>query len=615
MCGICGIISLNNDLVKEGQIRNMMQVQKHRGPDDEGIFIKNNVGLGFVRLSIIDLSSAGHQPMFSDDGMYVVVFNGEIFNYIELREELKQKGYLFKTDTDTEVIINSYKEWGEKCLHKFNGMWAFAIYNIKDEKLFIARDRYGIKPFYYYCNDEIFTFASEIPPLQSVLQQRLEANYQVIFDYLVFNRTDQTHETFFKNIFKLQHGHCMTIDLKESVVVSKPHKWYDLVCEVKKRTGFFTVDEFKALFNDSINIRLRSDVPIGACLSGGLDSSAIVSTLINRFGIKDLSTFSVVFNEGQFGCETAFIKFYEGELQNMHYSFPTHKSLLMDLDRFVEIHAEPVPSTSPYAQYKVMELACRNVLVTLDGQGADEILAGYHYFFGFYFKGLLMNLRLARLTKEMYKYLRIHKSCYGFKTFIYFLLPKLLRTKIKIGDKSYLNRDFVQKYSKSNSIAGSLYGSSSLDESLFDHFEYKLEHLLKWEDRNSMAFSLEARVPFLDHRLVEATLSASGGDLIIEGMTKVPLRESMKGLMPEKIRMRVDKIGFETPEDEWFRDNQWQTFIYEILNSEKFADRNIINVEKAKYLYSKHLNKDINLSQEIWKWVHLELWFRKFIDQ
>lgn len=615
MCGISGIINLSQSPVEVQLIRKMMLQMKHRGPDDEGVFLDKNIGLGFVRLSIIDLSPAGHQPMKSSDERFTIVFNGEIFNYVELRDELKQKGHVFNTDTDTEVLINAYKEWGEACQHKFNGMWAFAIYDKVASTLFISRDRYGIKPFYYYRNDNLFAFASEIPSLLQAIPQKAEANNQAIFDYLIFNRTDQTHETFFKDVYKLQHGCSFTINLKNGTTVSEPKQWYNLKSEIdKQKKNRLTTDEFKILFDDAIKIRLRSDVPVGVCLSGGLDSSAIVSTLIKSFDKKDLKTFSAVYEKGQFGDETEFIKIYEQWLQNMFYTTPTKSTLLADIQNFIRVHAEPIPSTSPYAQYKVMELAQGNVVVTLDGQGADEMLAGYHYFFGFYFKDLLRHFRWGRLMKEMVQYLKIHKSLFGIKTFGYFLLPTSLRTKVRVGEKAYLNQDFIKKYSQTNSIAGNLYASNSLNEALINHFEYKLEHLLKWEDRNSMAFSLEARVPFLDHRLVEATLSADGRDIIVSGMTKAPLREAMKGTLPEKIRLRTDKIGFGTPQDEWFRSPEFQSLVTDILSSESFKSRNIIEPHEAKRLYQQHLNKEINIAKEIWKWIHLELWFREFID-
>lgn len=615
MCGISGIINLKGKEVSPSDIQSMMSAMKHRGPDDEGVFVHQNLGLGFVRLSIIDLSPAGHQPMKSTDERFTIVFNGEIFNYVELREELKLKGYVFKTDTDTEVLINSFKEWGEDCQHKFNGMWAFALFDKQENTLFISRDRYGIKPFYYFQNEDIFAFASEIPSLLKVLPEKPEANNQAIFDYLVFNRTDQSHETFFKEIYKLQHGHSMSINLKDKIEISKPKQWYNLKTEIDKRKGNrLTLGEFKKLFSDAIKMRLRSDVPVGVCLSGGLDSSAIVSTLIKEFGKTDLNTFSAVYEKGQFGDETAFIKLYECELKHMFYTTPTKDSLLQDIKKFVAIHAEPIPGTSPYAQYKVMELAQGKVVVTLDGQGADEMLAGYHYFFGFYFKDLFRHFRLARLLKEMFKYLQIHKSLFGIKTFAYFLLPSTLRTKARVGEKAYLNKDFVNKYSKTNAIASNLYAANSLNEALINHFEYKLEHLLKWEDRNSMAFSLEARVPFLDHRLVEASLSADSRDIIVNGMTKAPLREAMKGILPDKIRLRTDKMGFGTPQDEWFRGTDFQILVNDILSSDSFKYRNIIEVEIAENMYQKHMKGEINIAKEIWKWVHLELWFRTYID-
>lgn len=494
-------------------------------------------------------------------------------------------------------------------------MWAFAIFNIENRTLFISRDRYGIKPFYYFQNEDIFAFASEIPSLLKILPGKPEANYRAIFDYLVFNRTDQNEETFFKGIFKLQHGHSMLIQINEKVEISKPIRWYSLKAEIDRNfNNRLTIEEFKDLFIDSVRIRLRSDVPVGVCLSGGLDSSAIVSTLIKEFERKDLNTFSAVYGKGAYGDETEFIKLFEAELKNMYYTTPSKDSLIKDLMSFIKVHAEPIPSTSPYAQYKVMELAQKHVVVTLDGQGADEMLAGYHYFFGFFYKDLLRNLQLIKLIKEILYYLKIHKSFFGLKTFIYFLLPTALRTKARVVEKAYLNKYFVHKYGNSNSIAGNLYSSNSLNEALINHFEYKLEHLLKWEDRNSMAFSLEARVPFLDHRLVEATLSADGRDIIVNGMTKAPLREAMRGILPEKIRMRTDKIGFGTPQDEWFRSVEFQNLVNDILGSQSLRDRNIIDVETAKKLYDKHLKKEINIAKEIWKWINLELWFRTYID-
>lgn len=646
MCGICGIINFNSHPVEEAKIRTMMQKMKHRGPDDEGIFFDSNIGLGFVRLSIIDLTPLGHQPMFAEgkehraenggqgakgrehraesgeQGRYVIVYNGEVYNYIELREELRGKGYQFKSNTDTEVVLNAYIQWGEECLHKFNGMWAIAIYDRQRKELFCARDRFGIKPFYYYTDDEQFIFASEIPPIIEALHAMRHApcpmpNYQAIFDYLIFNRTDQTEDTFFEGIKKLQHGHLIRLRNGDCGLRNERmeiRRWYDLKERIRHTDPFKSSKEYREIFSSAVGLRLRSDVPVGVCLSGGLDSSSIVSVLLKDHKFEDLNTFSAVYGKGKRGDESDFINEYKGTVKNMHYTSPNADTLYDDMACFITAHGEPIPSTAPYAQFKVMELAKDNVVVTLDGQGADEELAGYHYFFGFYFKDLFRKFRWFRFFSEIYYYLKIHRSIYGLKTLVYFLMPAFLKTKARIGEKGYLNPEFVGAYSKNNKIAGELYNSGSLNEALLDHFEHKIEHLLKWEDRNSMWFSLESRVPFLDYRLVEKTLASAANMKIKSGMTKHILREAMRGTLPEKIRIRKDKIGFMTPEDEWFRDEKFRIYIFELLNSESFRSRKIIDAEKAKQLYKKHLNKEIQISKEIWKWINLELWFREFVD-
>jgi asparagine synthase (glutamine-hydrolysing) len=616
MCGICGIIELNGRKTEEKNLRLMMKTMKHRGPDDEGIFQEGNVGLGFVRLSIIDLSPAGHQPMFSDCGQYVLVYNGEIYNYIELREELQVKGYTFRTKTDSEVLLKSYLEWGEECLHRFNGMWAFVIYNRNEKTIFAARDRFGIKPFYYLQNQDFFAFASEIPPLLTLLQVKPQPDYQSIFDYLVFNRTDQTERTFFSEVKKLQHGHILLMDLNQHsrVGILVGRQWYNLKERVLKSEGFKNPQEYKELFTSAIGLRLRSDVPVGVCLSGGLDSSSIVSILLHDFKKSDLNTFSAVYKKGQKGDETEYINEFNSSLTKMFFASPDAGSLEKDLIQFVKAHGEPISSTSPYAQYIVMKLAQGEVVVTLDGQGADEQLAGYHYFFGFFFKDLLTHGQLNRLISEMFHYLAKHNSLMGIKSFLFFMMPHRIRTKLKINEKGYLNPVFAKTFSNTSSIGYNLYGSKTLTDALLDHFEYKLEHLLKWEDRNSMWFSLEARVPFLDYRLVEKTIATSNALKIWKGTTKHILREAMKGILPDKIYNRQDKVGFGTPQDEWFREQALQKIICECIESDTFKNRKLIDPQAVKELYKKHLSGDVNISSEIWKWVHLELWFREFID-
>jgi asparagine synthase (glutamine-hydrolysing) len=606
MCGICGIINFSEKPANDHLLKPMMEKMKHRGPDDEGTFTEGSIALGFVRLSIIDLSQAGHQPMFSDDGNLVLVYNGELYNYVELRQELTSLGHRFRTDTDTEVLLRSYQQWGEACMHRFNGMWAFVIHNRREKTIFASRDRWGVKPFYFYTDNDRFIFASEIPPILSILPSRPNPDYQSIFDFLVFSRTDQTEATFFDGIRKLQHGQKINI-AKDQITIST---WYDLRANLKE--PFSSPEEFIDLMIDAVGLRMRSDVPVGVCLSGGIDSSTIVSILIKKFGKHDLKTFSAVYGKGDHGDESEYINEYKSSLQHMHFITPDANSLHTDIETFVQAHAEPIPSTSPYAQFKVMELAKGKAVVTIDGQGADEQLAGYHYFFGLYFKELLYRGDFALLTKESLAYLNNHRSIYGLKSFAYFMLPHHLRTSARISEKGYVTEEFADTYARNNTIAGNLYASKSLQEGLIDHFEYKLEHLLKWEDRNSMWFSLEAREPFLDYRLVERTLSMPSKDKISNGTTKHILREAVKGLVPEKIRVRKDKIGFGNPEAEWFRTPAFQNLVTDILNSQSFRERKIIDPEKAKKLYCLHLKRKINCSKEIWKWIHLDMWFRGF---
>lgn len=607
MCGISGIINFNNNEVRKDEIALMMQEMRHRGPDDEGTFIDNNVGLGFVRLSILDLTPAGHQPMFSHDGRYVIVFNGEVYNYIEIRHQLKDK-YHFKTGTDTEVILAAYQEWGNTCLDKFNGMFSFLIYDINTKELFAARDRFGIKPFYYYQDKDTFIFASEIKSILPLLKKK-EANDKIIYDYLMFNRTDHTEETFFKGIRKLQHGSWLKIK-NDSIIF---HRWYVLSDEIKENKKLSPM-QYRKLFNDSLKLRLRADVPVGVSLSGGIDSSSIVSSLVTDFELNELNTFSAVFGKEEATDESVFIDEFASIVKRMHYTTPNSNSFYNDFMNFIDAHNEPVPDTGPYIQFKVMELASSHVTVTLDGQGADEQLAGYHYFFGSYYVELLKELKFKSFINENIEYFKKHKSFNAFKFFIYYLLPIKFQNKINTQIFPSVNKRLIKKYCVSPDINEMLYKPKSLKESLLQHFEYKLEHLLRWEDLNSMYFSIESRVPFLDHRLVEATISTPASQKIKKGETKFLLREALKDILPAKIINRKDKKGFSNPRDKWFRTEEFQNYIFELINSESFKNRGYFDSAIANEQYKKHLVGNVDFSKEIWKWINLEVWFRKFID-
>jgi asparagine synthase (glutamine-hydrolysing) len=612
MCGICGIIQFNQQPVQEAPILKMMRSMKHRGPDDEGVFVEKNVGLGFVRLSILDLSRAGHQPFKSEDNRYVIVLNGEVYNYIELRDILREKGYIFRSNTDTEVALKSYIEWGEECLEHFNGMWAFSIYDSKEKTVFAARDRFGIKPFYYYHDKNAFIFASDIAPLLKVRPQLAQPDDGIIFDFLLTNRTNHIANTFFKEINKLQHGHKINIKVNEGKV--NINKWYSL--SENKHDGYSSAEQFRDDFVSSVRLQLRSDVPLGLCLSGGLDSSSIGATISKTIGRKDIHSFSAVYGQGQKGDESEFINEFNGYIDNIHFTNPTVDSFMADMDSFISTLGEPVPGTSVYAEYKVMELAKDYCTVVLNGQGADEYMAGYHYLIGFYLKQCFLELRWLNLMNDVYQYYKIHKSVYPLQTGVFYLLPSWLKEQFMFKKLGYIQSDFYDEHSmrKGNSIFDQLYASKTLKESFLNHFEYKFEHHLLWADKTGMRFSLETRFPFIDHHLVEKMLNTDTSFIYANGVTKVILRQAMKGILPEKVRKRMDKVGYETPEDAWLRTDKFKELFYDVVNSSSFQARPYFNNEQVIRLYYQHLSGK-NLGKEIWKILHLELWFRKFIDQ
>jgi asparagine synthase (glutamine-hydrolysing) len=607
MCGICGILNFDNNPVQEVQIREMMRIMKHRGPDDEGVFIKENIGLGFVRLSILDLSIAGHQPMLSKDKRYVIVLNGEIYNYIELKEELKDF-YRFTSSTDTEVLLASYMKWGERCLDKLNGMFAFVILDTKTMNVFGARDRFGIKPFYYYLNKSLFIFASDIPPILNQLNEKPCAEESIIFDYLAFNRTNHTDKTFFKGIKKVPHGFSV------SIIAGNPQikVWYDLSSNINKYADLkFDEKDFLYELTNSINLQLRSDVPVGTCLSGGLDSSAITSLILLNEKREKLDSFSSVYGQGQKGDESEFILEYKSTNLRRHYTYPTSITLLDDLDKFNSSLSEPVPTSSVYAEYKVMELAKNHCTVILNGQGADEILAGYHYFYGYYFRDLLKNYKWGKFLNEIVHYANFQKSDQALRYLLFSIYPRFLRhyKRHSCIEDSFYDRFYV----KENVVLDSFYDSKNLKEFLLKHFEYKFEHNLLWSDKNGMSFSLETRFPFLDHNLVEKTLSLDSDSYIKNGYTKAIMRNALKGIVPEKIRLRKDKIGFSTPENEWFSDIKLFNLLTDIVHSSSFENRGYFNVKNCQSQLA-HFEKTKRGSVDFWKWLHLELWFRKYID-
>jgi len=643
MCGITGIFHFENDPLNLTLLRRMTAVLTHRGPDDEGyvlfgghsphlvpVEISNGEeleriqgsdspvhGLGHRRLSIIDLSPAGHQPMANEDGSVWLAYNGEVYNYLELRRELQGQGHSFHSRTDTEVVVHGYEEWGTDCLNHFNGMWAFALWDNRKKVLFCARDRFGIKPFYYHLDDKRMVFASEIKSLLQDPSITRIPNEALIHDYLRYGYVDHTDETFFDGIHQLRGGHYLVVDFSgRKVKKPVPIRYWDIDPSSKHQTSGARTParEFLELFEDSIRLRLRSDVPLGTCLSGGLDSSSIVclaSRLMNRHMQR---TFSSCFEDEDYD-ERRYIR----EVLSMTKAdgsliFPDPQSLFQEIQNLLWFQEEPFYSTSVYAQWNVFRLAeAKGVKVVLDGQGADEILGGYHSALGYHLSDKI-------LSKDFYPEVKgIRRELgYSYK----WIAKSLFISLVPFRWIEWARRLLFSRYREINLKGGDLSRILPCKKFGTDHFQNFLYHmvmaislpaLLHYEDRNSMAFSIESRVPFLDHRVVEFLFSVPSEWKTHRGVTKRILRESMDGVLPEKVRSRPDKLGFVTPEAVWFR-TVLKGKIEEILESESLKDRGYFNLPDVRKKLDDHCSGRKNMSDTIWRWVNLELWLRSFID-
>ena len=634
MCGIVGVYNLNKNQVNQNSLKEMVKVIKHRGPDDEGFYIKENLGLGHCRLSIIDLSQAGHQPMFSNDKTLSIVHNGEIYNFIEIRNELQGLGYKFKSNTDTEVILYSYQQWGVDCLKKFNGMWAFAIWDAQRKLLFCSRDRFGIKPFYYFFNTKSFVFGSEIKALFLCPFIKKEPNDKIIYDYLARGSSDHTDQTFFKNIKQLQPGHYLIIKQNKFEI----KKYYELcfnpkIGYLKDQKAQEYSYKFINLLKGSVKLRLRSDVSIGTCLSGGLDSSTIVcliNELLKQGGVEKQAigerqkTFSSCFNEQKFDERKYIEKVAEKTSVQSHYVFPSQKGLWQEIEELIWHQEEPFCSTSVYAQWNVMKLAKqKGVKVLLDGQGGDELLAGYPGYADLYFSQLFSNARLLTLAKEFYAKNKI--TGYSaknllqslLKELVYYYLPLNLRHFLKRNTKqkfSLINPDFVAKYKHREKKQARHKLRPNFQKELWQSETGSgLRQLLRYEDKNSMAFSIETRVPFIDYRLVEFVFSLPGCYKIYQGWTKYLLRIGTKDLLPKEITWRRHKMGFVTPETIWLKNSHEK--IKRIFKARDFMAKKYINqrsvLNKLDYCLNKQdADVDVNVF-ELWKFINLELWLKK----
>jgi asparagine synthase (glutamine-hydrolysing) len=586
MCGIVGILTFNEQSVISSQLKVMTDTLAHRGPDGEGIWLNdsNSVGLGHRRLSIIDLSEKAAQPFHYLD-RYTIIYNGEIYNYIELRDELRKYGYTFTTQSDTEVLVAAYDKYGTEMFRHLDGMFAFAIWDNKEKKLFSARDRFGEKPFYFfYEKGNKFVFASEMKAMFNVGITKT-INKHMLYNFIVHrleeNPFDRS-ETFFENIFSLEPAHYIVIN--QDGTFHKQQYW-QLKSTINESITFEEAENrFTELFNLSIKRRLRSDVPVGSSLSGGLDSSAVVCSL-HKFRDPNTSTqntFSARFHD-PIKDEGSYMKIVVNATSVIpHEVWIDEQILIDDLDKICYYQEEPFGSASILAQWKVMQLAKRkNVTVLLDGQGADEILAGYVHFFRPYFTELYLNdQKKLKYELKKYKDLRGNDFDLGIKFKLNARFPHLMllpgMIKRKFTNPAYckfMSKDFLHDYKNETQPFTSI---PSLNEALlYSSTVYGLDRLLRFADRNAMAHGREVRLPFLFHELVEFIFTLPPSFKIHNGWTKYLLRKSMESRLPSDITWRVSKLGYEVPQDLWMK----RSHIAErVRNSREFlTDEKIFN--------------------------------------
>jgi asparagine synthase (glutamine-hydrolysing) len=621
MCGLCGVVALGRPPDAETADR-MARELDHRGPDGEGSFHEEGVALGFRRLAIIDLSDAGRQPFASEDGRLQLLHNGEVYNYRELRRELEARGHRFRSATDTEVVLAAYREWGEACVERFNGMWAFALWDGDRQRLFCSRDRFGVKPFYYRFERGRFVFASELKAFRADRETRLAPNRKAVRDYLEQGYVDHTDDTFFAGIVRLPPAHCLTVDQRGVRV----RRYWAL--EPRDPPAGDAAETVRELFLDSVRLRLRSDVPIGTCLSGGIDSSSIacaVDQLLrteaeNARPIGERQrTFTVYFEEAGFDERPYAHAVVERTAASPHWVSFTDSELVANLPAIVEGQDEPFGSTSIVAQWYVMREARRAGLkVMLDGQGADEILAGYHGYFGPFFADLLLGGRLGALRRELGAYRAVHgASAAGAavalaRPFVPERARWLARAHVR-GGAALLHPD-LRGLAPTPEANGAPYGDRLRRQLHLILTRRGLPELLRYEDRNSMAHSLEARVPFLDYRLVELLFSLESGELIERGRTKVVLRRALGDLLPPVVRDRVDKLGFVTPESRWFRGRLGE-LAADVFASRSFAQRGFVDATAARKRLERHRRGELEAGFELWRALNVELWAREFLDK
>ena len=610
-------------------LERMRDVITHRGPDEAGIFVDGHIGLGHRRLSIVDVAS-GHQPMTNEDGSLQIIYNGEVYNHADYRDDLEARGHVYRTHCDTETILHLYEEHGDGCVNFLRGMFAFAIWDGKKKELFIARDRLGVKPLYYFhADDGSLYFGSEIKTIFQATDLKPEINFHALPDYLA-NHATSGEETLYKGVKRLLPGH--TLLWRDGAIQIK--KYWDVSFAKtadQTRSDKDFIAEWYELFRTSVRLRLMADVPLGMFLSGGIDSSAIAAVMSGMVD-EPIKTFSVAFAERE-ANELAYARIVaEAYKTNHHEVVVSPEEFFNALPKLVWHEDEPLAHPSSVALYFVSLLASQHVKVVLTGEGSDELLAGY----GRYRKTIL-NLSLGKhywnLTPDLLRG-AVSSGIKGLPTSR--MRQKLLRSFLGVApdiesiyfdnfavfplamQADLLSNEAIEQIGRIDPYAGvrtalaETDAHSLLDRLLYTDIKTYLHELLMKQDQMSMATSVESRVPFLDHKLVEFTCSLPERLKLRGGTTKYILRESMKGVLPEAILSR-SKMGFPVPIAAWFR-GAYRSVIDEYVLSERAMSRGLFNGDFVRELVNRHQSGAENHDERLWALVNFEIWQRQFFD-
>lgn len=622
MCGIAGIVKKENDIVKYDEIKSMCDLIVRRGPDDWGHFLKGRIGLGMRRLKVIDLEG-GHQPMISDDGRYVIVFNGEVYNYIEIREELKKRGRTFKTNSDTEVVLQAYQEYGFDSVNEFRGMFAYCILDCLENTLLLVRDRLGIKPLFYYFDGETFLFSSEMKSLLKYCK-KLTINNEAITNYLTLSYIPAPM-SIYNEIFKLPPGHRLI--WKNSGIKIQNYWDINFADQITDLSEIEVQEEFERILTESIKLRLRADVPLGAFLSGGIDSSLIVALMAEKFGIK-VRTYTVGFPDDEGDDERAFARRLSDIYGTEHHEFEMRPKTVELISEIVDAFDEPFGDVSTIPTYIVSQMATSDLTVALSGLGGDELFAGYERHLGYtlsnkmsFITPEICNKILSPIVARIPELSKGNNRINHLKRFFFSLgfngperyLRMISLLSNEMLSKLYLGYSYTHFQNIEKRIS-TWFGHSGSEDPLSkvlytDTKQYLPDDILCNTDRLSMWHSLEVRVPYLDHKLVEfcARIPAK---MKIKGLSKKYLLRRYAGkYLPTDI-LRGKKKGFICPMSIWL-ERDLRDMCYDLLRSSSVREYNIFSREKIEIILEDHFSKRALNDTLIWSLLVFECWLGK----